>query len=450
MRKIMFSGTGSGCGKTTVVCAVMRAMVRRGMKVSSFKCGPDYIDPMFHKTVTGTSAYNLDGVFCEKDTLCYQLHRFGGTSDISVIEGVMGYYDGVHGKGSSYSVAVLVESPCVMVINCRGMSYSIGAVMKGFLSYRTPSKIVGFIFNMLPTSLVETVKTICNELGTEYLGCIPPCPELRIESRHLGLVTADEISDLREKLDALSIIAEKNVYIDRICEIAESAAECEYNPLLLSYFPEDDKIAIAAARDKAFCFSYEENYALLRELGCDIRFFSPLSDSSLPEGICGLLLGGGYPELYAKRLSQNSDLLKAVRSAVQSGMPVIAECGGFMYLTSSIESDSSEVYPMTGILGGHSYKTDSLKRFGYMKMTAKADNLLCHAGEEILAHEYHYWDCTDNGSDFTYRKLGSGSIGECGFSSKSMYASFGHLYFYSNPHIAVNFVKKCRKYNAGL
>lgn len=444
---IIIAGTHSGCGKTTVTCAVLQALVNRGLRVASFKCGPDYIDPMFHERVIGTAAYNLDGYFCGEDTLRYLYSSHSRAADVSVVEGVMGFYDGaVGGEGSAYELARSLELPAVLVLDCKGAGESIGAVMRGFLSYKTPNTIRGFIFNRLSEKMVPRIREICAELGTEFLGYLPVVRDCVIESRHLGLITASEISDLREKLAVLADYAEKFVDIERISELADCAspegAPPEGKAPDLPRLDLGKPPVIAVARDAAFCFIYRDNIELLERLGCEIRYFSPISDSALPEGTCGLILCGGYPELYAKRLSENVAMRESVRSAIAAGMPAIAECGGFLYLHRTLETADGERFPMVGAIDGEAFKTDRLQRFGYIELTALRDNLLCKKREVFRSHEFHYWDSTCPGDGFTAVKP-NGTRWQCGIATETLYAGFPHLYFYSYPEIGVNFVKKC-------
>lgn len=443
MKRIMIAGTNSGCGKTTVTCAVLQSLVNRGYDTAAFKCGPDYIDPMFHSRIIGARSRNLDGWFCDKNTLNYLLNKNSG--DISVIEGVMGYYDGVGDKASSYRMSKDTGTPAVIVIDCKGMSTSIGAVMKGFLTYREQCGIAGFIFNRLPESLIDTAKKLCSEMHTEYLGRLPYSRECAVESRHLGLVTADEVADLKNRMHKLSQLAEENLLTDRLIAIAEKAEDISFTPPVIAPIS-GRRIKIAAAFDSAFCFYYEDNFDMLRELGCEIVKFSPLNDRRLPDDISGLIIGGGYPELYAQKLSENISMRADIRRAVKSGLPVIAECGGFMYLHDTMEDRNGNLYEMAGAIEGKAYKTEKLRRFGYVSLTARNDNLLCKKGEMIAAHEFHYWDSTLCGSGFYAKKARGGAGYECCHAGPSIYAGFPHLYFYANPEIAVNFVKKCEEF----
>lgn len=443
MNRIMIAGTNSGCGKTTVTCAVLQALVNRGMKPSSFKCGPDYIDPMFHSKIIGINSRNLDSVFCDKNTLNFLLNRTAW--EMSVIEGVMGYYDGVDDKHSSCQVALETKTPVIIVIDCKGMSMSIGAVMKGFLSFKTPNNICGFIFNRLPESLIDMAKNLCDEMNVEYLGRFPFSKDCTIESRHLGLVSDMKIDELKLKMQKLSELAEENLLIDKIIDIAKTAEVSEFIDVVVDKLT-DKPLRIAVASDDAFCFCYEDNLDLLRELGCEIVRFSPVHDKCLPENIGGLILVGGYPELYAERLSENKSMLLDIKNKIMAGLPTVAECGGFMYLNKYIESDDGKTYDMVGVVDGKAYKTDRLRRFGYVSLTAEKDNLLCKKGESIKAHEFHYWDSTDCGNGFEAVKVSNGLKYSCVHSSENLYAGFPHLYFYSNPKMAENFVKRCKKW----
>lgn len=443
MNRIMITGTNSGCGKTSVTCGILQAIVSRGISAAAFKCGPDYIDPAFHRQITGIPAGNLDSRFCNADKLNYLLDRHD--VDIAVIEGAMGFYDGVGEKFSSCETSMLTGTPAVLVIDSKGMSLSMGAVMKGFLSFR-PNKIAGFIFDRLPESQIDTAKKLCAELGTEYLGRFPYCPEIVLESRHLGLVTADETAQLREKLSRMGQLAEDNIRIDRLLEISASAEAISYEPPQIRPLT-DFPVRIAVARDRAFCFYYEETFRLLRSLGCETAEFSPINDEKLPENISGLILGGGYPELYAKTLSENITMRESVRNAVNAGLPTIAECGGFMYLNRTLEGADGKMYDMAGVFGGECFRTNSLKRFGYGEMTALRDNILCKKGEVISSHEFHYWDCTDIGEDYKSKRSRGENL--CIHADKTIYAGFPHLYLYGDIPAAENFLKACLEYRNG-
>lgn len=434
MKRFMIAGTNSGCGKTTVACSVLAALKNKEKDVTAFKCGPDYIDPMFHRHAIGIASHNLDSFFCDENTIKAILREY--SHEISVIEGVMGFYDG--GNSSAYTISEITGTPVIIVIDCKGMSDSIGAVMSGFLNFRS-NNIAGFIFNRLPEKLIPLAERLCAELDTGYFGCMP-VNKYVFGSRHLGLITADEIADIRDRLAKLGELAEKYILLDKLSDL--EAAELQ-NRLPIPAMT-DIRPVIAVARDKAFCFNYAENIELLEKMGCRIKYFSPLSDAELPEAD-GLILCGGYPELYAKELSENLSMRSSVKRAILSGMPTIAECGGFMYLHSRLTDKNGNSFAMAEALDGIAFPTDHLQRFGYVTMTAKEDNLICSRNETIKTHEFHYWDSTSCGNGFSAVKP-DGRNWECCHISGTMYAGFPHIYFYSDISAAQRFVKKCCEY----
>ena len=263
-------------------------------------------------------------------------------------------------------------------------------------------------------------------------------PDCKLESRHLGLITAAEVENLKEKLNAMADQAEKSIDLDGILALGQGAEVSYCDPVVLPKVSEPVRIAVA--KDKAFCFYYEDSLDALREMGAELVPFSPLEDQKLPKSIHGLYLGGGYPELYGKALSDNRSMCDSIREALQNRLPCIAECGGFMYLNQAIGSAQ-----MAGFLPGSCFDTGKLTRFGYVTLEAKKDNLLCRAGESIAAHEFHHWDCTENGSGFTARKL-SGKSWDCVQATDSLYAGFPHFHFYANPGFAWNFLEACIRY----
>ena len=443
MNRIMIAGTHSGCGKTTVTCGILQALVNRKIKTSAFKCGPDYIDPIFHRKIIGINSGNLDGYFCNKDTLNYLLSKCD--SDCAVIEGVMGYYDGAGKLYSSFKTAEDTDTPVIIVIDSKGMSNSIGAVMQGFLTYEQPNKIVGFIFNRLPESLVGMAEELCKKYNTEYFGRMPFDENVSIESRHLGLIINQKTVDYRQKMQLLSELAEQFIDIDKILIYSQKTETLKFEMPNLRKIV-NNNVKIAVAEDEAFCFLYRENIEVLENLGCEIVKFSPLKDKSLPKEISGIIFPGGYPELYSKELSENHNLKKEIKNKILSGIPVIAECGGFMYLHEALESKDGKFFPMIGIIKGRAFRTKKLQRFGYVKLTSNNDNILCKKGESFPSHEFHYWDSTDIGSDFTAEKASRSTKYACIHANETMYAGYPHLYFYGNINCAMNFVIKCESY----
>ena len=428
--RLVLAGTNSGCGKTTVTCAVLQALVSRGLRVGAAKCGPDYIDPMFHSRIIGAKSSNLDAFFFDPDTLRYLLARNARGCDVTVIEGVMGYYDGLgltSTRASTYEVARETQSPVVLVVNARGAALSALAAVEGFLHFAPDSGIRGVILNGCSAmSYGPLARELENRLGVRACGYLPRLPECALESRHLGLITADEVADLQEKLRKLAASAEKTLDIAALLEIAAAAPPLRFTPPML---PEAGApVRIGVARDRAFCFYYEDSLDLLRQLGAELIPFSPLADERLPDGVQGLYLGGGYPELYAGQLSANRSMLASVRRAVERGLPTVAECGGFLYLGQSLEDANGERWPMAGVLPGQGFRVGRLVRFGYAALTAHADSMLFRAGERLPVHEFHHWDSTDNGTGFTAAKP-NGKQWDCGFANEHFYAGFPHLYW---------------------
>lgn len=440
--RLLIAGTNSGCGKTSVTCALLQALKNRNTSVHAFKCGPDYIDPMFHARVLDTPCRNLDLHFFTPDTLKYLLAKNTPDGTLALIEGVMGYYDGqgLSAKGSSYEVAKAAAAPAVIVINARGAAHSLLATVSGFVNLYPDSGIRGVIFNQCSAMLYPKLKELIDshfDGKVRAYGYLPPMPEAAVESRHLGLITAGEIQNLQEKIAALGAQAEKSVDLNGLLSLAAEAPALEYTPPVLPQ--KGEKVRIAVAQDKAFCFYYADGLELLEKLGAELVPFSPLADAALPENIQGLYLGGGYPELYAEALAVNETMRKSVKAAIEGGLPTIAECGGFLYLHETLEGHS-----MAGVFSGDGFNTGRLRRFGYVTLTAGANNLLCGEGESFPAHEFHYYDVPQPGTAFTAVKP-TGQSWQCAYATDTLYAGFPHFHFYSNPKLAENFLNACRK-----
>lgn len=433
MKRLLIGGTGSGCGKTTVVCALLQAIKNRGMDVGAFKCGPDYIDPMFHSEVIGLPSFNVD-LFFAGENIARALFMKHARA-VNIIEGVMGYYDGMtmdDDPGSANHVSRVLEAPGILVVNGRGMGLSAAAIVKGYLSFRK-NNIRGVIFNHVTAMTYPRLKeAVERECGIRAYGFLPECKEAALESRHLGLVTAEEVENLQEKLTILAKKAEECIDIDGLLELAEtepiSTETLKYKPIA--------NVRIAVARDRAFCFYYRDNLEMLEEMGARLIPFSPINDRELPE--CdGLYIGGGYPELHAKALSENTSLLQNIREAILGGLPTVAECGGFMYLNEKIGE-----YAVAGVIPGSCENTGKLRRFGYITLNAQENSLLFKKGETIRAHEFHYWDAQTPGDALTAIKP-NGRSWKCAHTSSSLYAGYPHLYFPSCPDAAARFITAC-------
>ena len=330
-------------------------------------------------------------------------------------------------RGPILSTLLKFALPVLLVVQPKGASITLAAELRGLLQFRTPSHIVGILLNDCSESLYKTLRPMLEaETGLPVVGYLPHLPGCAIESRHLGLKTAGEISDLQQKLGQLADALVLNwAQLAALTDRPAPAAP----PLAAPCAP---SVRIAVARDEAFCFAYAETLDALRDAGAELVFFSPLRNAALPENIGGLYLPGGYPELYARQLSENIALHAAIREAVQKGLPTAAECGGFLYLGQTLEGTDGKTCPGAGVLPGSGHNTGRLVRFGYAAMTAKADSILFRAGETLPVHEFHHWDSTDNGSGFSVWKSEKAQW-ECGFASMSLYAGFPHLYWAGTP-----------------
>lgn len=440
--RVLLTSTGSGCGKTTTTVALIKALMMKGIKVASFKCGPDYIDPMYHRNTLGIPSYNLDPFFCDKDNLQQVLALGMAQSDISVIEGVMGYYDGYgkDGKASTCDVSIMTETPAILVVNAKGMSNSVGAILHGFLKYKKHNNIKGVIFNNISKGMYPLLSEIAKDEGVEPLGYLLHNAEVEFSSRHLGLVTDSEALSMQSKIETLSSMALDSLDIEGIIRLANSSKELAFAN---SDQPKckNKEINIAVAKDDAFCFIYQENIDILSAMGCNICFFSPIKDEAIPDNCQGLYLPGGYPELYIEELSGNLKMLQSIKAAIEKGMPTIAECGGFMYLHELLEGKK-----LVGVIKGEAWKKDRLVRFGYGTMQSKADGLLLAKGESIRVHEFHYYDSDNNGDAFEITKDSNGVRYDCAYSTDTMYAGYPHLYFRANINVANRFVAIMKNY----
>ena len=447
--RLMLAAASSGSGKTTVACAILQALTRMGEHPVSFKCGPDYIDPMFHRQVLGVPSRNLDLFFSDEATAAYLLQKNSENFSLAFIEGVMGYYDGIATttEASSWQLAKATQTPVVLVLNCKGMSVSIAAQLGGYLSYQPDSQIKGVILNQVSKSIYPEIKALIEQrYDVAVCGYMPKMSDCSLESRHLGLVTAEEIGDLQQRLEKLGEQAMQTIDLPLLLKIAAQAPALAV-PAVQLPAPNPTPLRIGVARDKAFSFYYADNLELLEQLGAQLVEFSPLHDPQLPDDLDGLLLGGGYPELYADTLSQNRTLMAQIKASLQNGLPCIAECGGFQYLCEQLEGADSKSYPMVGFLPGSSFRTPSLRRFGYVRLTAQKDNLLCKKGEGFAAHEFHYWDSQHCGNGCIAQKPYRRSSWECVVCDENFWAGYPHLYFYANVQMAKNFLNRCNRFH---
>ena len=432
MMQFVIAAPRSGSGKTTVTCAMLAALKKRGAAPCAFKSGPDYIDPMFHRSVLGVESHNLD-LYLSSPLVVQNLyaHYTAGHGAV-VCEGAMGFYDGqgLTTRASAWELADALDLPVLLVIQPKGASVTLAAEIQGLVHFRQESHIAGILLNDCSEKLFRMLKPLLEaETGLPVLGYLPHLPQAVVESRHLGLKTAGEINDLQQKIGLLADALEADLDWAKLEELTDLCPPQKITETVPDPAP---GCRIAVAQDEAFCFTYAETLDCLRTAGAELVFFSPVHDAALPENICGLYLPGGYPELYARQLSENRLMLAAIRDAVNGGLPTVAECGGFLYLGQTLEDADGTVWPMAGVLPGSGVKVGRLVRFGYADMAAKADSLLFHAGEHLYIHEFHHWDSTDNGTAFSVLKNGEMQW-ECGFATESLYAGFPHLYWAGTP-----------------
>ena len=456
--RVMLAGVGSGSGKTTITCGLLAALKRRGMKAATCKCGPDYIDPMFHEQIHHFPSTNLDLYFVQNDIVRYLLQRNAKGTNVSVIEGVMGFYDGcgmTTDAASSYDLAKQTQTPAILILPAKGMALSVLAQLQGFLEFRKDHTIKGVILNGISPMTGKMLKEkIEQEFSVKVYGCIPKLENFQLESRHLGLVTPYELENLEQELDKLGVEMEQFLDIDGILALAETAPELDMDrPVQIKDIYEKEKEAIASikaaklrigvARDLAFCFYYKDNLEFLKEMGCEIVPFSPLQDPKLPEQLDAVIFGGGYPEIYARQLSENQSMRESVYEQLSKGLCCMAECGGFMYLHEQMEDQKKQMYPMVGIIKGKTEKKERLVRFGYAELSAQTSNPFLEEGERIKAHEFHYWDSENNGSAWVATKPSGNRSWECMHVTDTMVAGYPHLYFYSNLHVPIRFLQRC-------
>lgn len=451
----MITAASSGSGKTMITCGILELFKRKGLNPLACKCGPDYIDGLFHKQVLELEGMNLDSYFEAPEELRDKYSRLS-KGHLPVVEGVMGYFDGLGGsttRASSWEVAHILDLPAVLVVDARGASVSLAALIKGFLEFERPmgSQIKAVIFNRMSPMLYPRIRELVErETGIRAAGFVPELDFLKVGSRHLGLVLPEEIAGLREQMNRLGKCLEETIDWEFLAELG---AEKEERDALEEENTEASCTAafsfrLGIAMDEAFCFYYQDNLRLLERLGGELVYFSPIHDRSLPEQLDGLILGGGYPELYCEALSLNESMREAVKKAAEGGLPVLGECGGYLYLLEELEAEDGRIWPMTGVLKGKGYKKGKNSRFGYIGVEAEKDSLYLNPGEQIRGHEFHYWDCEVLEEEWVMRAkkpVGNRSW-PCMRIKNQVMAGFPHLFYPSCPAFAVRFAKACVRY----
>ncbi|WP_353069721.1 cobyrinate a,c-diamide synthase [Tunturibacter empetritectus] len=454
MRGLLISGAASGVGKTTVSLAVMAGLRRRGLAVQPFKCGPDFLDTGHHTRICGRKARNLDTWMLSEEANRSVLRDAARGADVLVAEGMMGLFDGKSGNteaGSTAEIAKLLKLPVVLVVDAAKTARSIAAVVLGFEMFDPQLQLAGVILNRVATErhyemLRAAIETNCR---TKILGWLPRDPTIAIPERHLGLQGAAEAAiDNDAAIDTLSALAEKFFCLDRLLELHYDLELNENQDFGVKRSRSEEDVRIGVPSDHAFSFYYEDNLDLLREQGAEIVWFSPLHDRCLPDGLDGLYLGGGYPELHAEQLSSNRRMLEDVRTFAASGRPVYAECGGMIYLSESLSTTDGETYPMAGVLPLSMQMTDKLVQFGYVTVEFTADCLLGVKGTTVRGHSFHYSCLVSRGEVATNYRVQYSMSGKEeleGFRQGNVLASYVHLHFRANPTIARDFVAAIRR-----
>ncbi|MFC0560230.1 cobyrinate a,c-diamide synthase [Halalkalibacter alkalisediminis] len=449
-RRIVIAGTGSGVGKTTLSIGLMSALQKRGLSVQGFKCGPDYIDPTYHTAVTNRVSRNLDSWMLEKETVVDIFKHGSQGADISIIEGVMGFFDGKNPKnneGSTADISMITESPVILVVNCASMARSAAAIVKGFQLLAEGPNIVGVIANRVGSeghfNIVKTA--IEQECNVPVIGYLKRELDIEIPERHLGLIPSIERGELDAFFDQLGDLVRKTIDLDRLLELSVA------QPLLVNHTAssiferkKESFVRIAVAKDAAFNFYYPENLELLQSYGAELVYFSPLADEPLPENIDGLYLGGGFPEEYAQELSHNRVVKDSVKTAIEKGLPTLAECGGFMYLTESIETTDHSLFPMVGLIPGNVKMQKKLAALGYREISGQVGNFLINEKERARGHEFHYstFHC-DEEVRHAYETKGMRGTKQEGYLMYNLVAGYTHFHFASCTEIVENWIEKC-------
>jgi len=453
--RIIIAGTQSGTGKTSLSLALVAFLKRRGLRVQTFKIGPDFLDPSYLTRASGRPCYNLDGWITRKEYVLELFSRTTQDADIAVIEGVMGLFDGSdpeNSEGSTAEMARWLDAPVLLVVNVHGMARSLSAVVKGCVEFEPGLRIAGIIANHTGSDRHKDwlTQSLRSASLPPLLGAIPRGAFPTLPSRHLGLTTADPQNLPPKILEELADVLERHLSVDAITEIARNASSLSLTETGREATPRSKRVSIGVAYDRAFHFYYPDNLYELKLRGCDLIFFSPLQDRKLPEEIDALYFGGGYPEEYAQTLSENREMQEAIIQFAGRGLPIYAECGGLMYLTQGIETTRGEQYPMVGILPVWSRMLNRLKSLGYVEVTLINNSLWGEKGTVLRGHEFHYSELAGPPLDdplwipaYRMRRRRSEKTFVEGFQQKNVLASYIHLHWASQAGSVETFITHC-------
>ncbi|TYV89552.1 cobyrinate a,c-diamide synthase [Listeria monocytogenes] len=442
MNKILIAAASSGTGKTTVTLGIMHALKKRGMRVQPFKVGPDYIDTNYHQAITGVASINLDSFLIDDDAMLAALfEKHGQSADISVIEGVMGLFDGLgidRDNSSTSFIAKCTKTPVILVVDGKAISTSAAAIVDGFNRFDPELTIAGVIINRVASenhfSLIKGA--IERYTDVPVLGYLPKNAAVALPERHLGLVPKEEMTELETKWELLGDLIVEHVDLDRLLAISKTGAKLNVHPPEIQV-PDFSGVRVAYALDAAFHFYYQDNLDFIRSTGATLIPFSPLEEREVPDADF-IYIGGGFPEVFAERLAKNKSMRESILAAHEQGKPIYAECGGLMYLGSSLEMEA-ESYEMVGVFDGVSKMTTRLRKFGYCIAEPLEDTLLGKKGTAIRGHEFHHSVFETN--EPTRMKLTKKRDGEIvkewhgGYQKGNTFASYLHIHFYQNLSI---------------
>ena len=447
--RVVIAATSSGTGKTTIVTGLLAVLKNRYFNVQSFKIGPDYIDPGFHKLASGRSSHNLDSWLVPENLLPQVFLQETEGTDIAIIEGVMGLYDGGrNGVSSTASIAKCLDAPIILVVSCKSAGESIAATILGFLEYDKSANIQGVILNNLGSkSHGMLVREAVEKMGVKILGEIFKNDEISLPERHLGLTPIEE-QVLQGKISKIKETIEQSLDIEAICELANSAPAMEEAKIKMA--GTKYSVRIGVAMDEAFSFYYQTSLETLKEKGAQLLPFSPLHDTALPDAD-GFFFGGGFPEMFAEKLSENHSILAAIKTVAQKGVPIYAECGGFMYLSNSLIDFSGKNFNMVGLIPGISKMQNKLQTVGYVRVQALTENILTDKVESLQGHEFHFSTFEPEKSEtfpwaFTFEKMRTGERYVGGYAKDNILASYLHMNFLGEQKAAAKFVEKCALY----
>lgn len=456
--RIVLAGTNSGVGKTTLSLGITASLKKRGMVVQPFKTGPDYIDPSYHTQAAGRISRNLDGWMLSKNAIVELFERAACGCDISIIEGVMGLYDGLADteNGSSAELAKILKCPVILILDSRSLSRSAAAVCLGYREFDRKVNIKGVILNNIGSSNHYSYikSSIEKRTGICVLGYLPKNFDLKLPERHLGLVPAQEKKMRRVFYGKLSNLTDKYIDLDKIIDISRKAPPLvkskQRGRTIFSSKPVRNKVTIAVALDEAFNFYYQDNLDILAHFGARLIKFSPLHDKKLPKDVSGVYIGGGFPELFCAKLSANKKLIEEINKRVKDdGLPIYAECGGLMYLMESIVDFRKKEFPLAGVFKGKVGMGTKLQALGYVTIETIKDNVLIRKDETMRGHIFHwsYLDKLPKDTIFAYRIKKNGDVVFYdGLIRGNVLASYVHLHFASNIKLAKNFIAVCQKY----